>query len=91
MELTAAQKQELYEAVKAVLVNVTWSDAAELIALVMASATLKQKVISAVIKYFTNKKHSVDWCQINFSVSYSVSVDDKYVSKFNYTSAVAIH
>lgn len=60
MELTAAQKQELYEAVKAVLVNVTWSDAAELIALVMASATLKQKVISAVIKYFTDKKHSVD-------------------------------
>lgn len=88
MELTAAQKQELYEAVKTALVNLNWRDGAQLIALVMASPTLKQNVISALINYFTNElqagiKHSVDWCQINFSVSYSVSVGDKYVSKFN--------
>lgn len=65
MELTAAQKQELYEAVKTALVNLNWRDGAQLIALVMASPTLKQNVISALINYFTNElqagiKHSVD-------------------------------
>lgn len=55
MELTPAQKQELYEAVKAALVNLNWRDGAQLIALMMASPTFKQKVISALINYFTHE------------------------------------
>lgn len=54
-ELTPAQKQELYEAIMAALVNLNYTDGFQLIVLVMASPALKQTVISVLINYFKNE------------------------------------
>lgn len=51
-ELTPAQQQELSGAVLAVLGNLTWSDAADLISKVKFTDWLKDLVKTAIIKYF---------------------------------------
>ncbi|XP_073321012.1 protein C19orf12 homolog [Pagrus major] len=51
MELPDAEKQELYDAVVAVLDNLTWTDARQLIAIVMDDAALQQKVTAVLIDY----------------------------------------
>ncbi|KAM7423580.1 hypothetical protein PAMA_000096 [Pampus argenteus] len=51
MELTPAQQQRLYSDVVAVLGNLNWMDAAQLITLVMGNVTLQQKVTSALLNY----------------------------------------
>ncbi|XP_053174766.1 protein C19orf12 homolog [Scomber japonicus] len=55
MELPPAQQQKLYDEVKAVLGNLDWTDAAQLITLVMGNATLQQQVIAALLGYVTNE------------------------------------
>lgn len=55
MELPPAQQQKLYDDVKAVLGNLDWTDAAQLITLVMGNATLQQQVIAALLGYVTNE------------------------------------
>uniref|UniRef100_A0A3Q3F2L2 CS012 protein n=1 Tax=Labrus bergylta TaxID=56723 RepID=A0A3Q3F2L2_9LABR len=54
-ELTPAQKQKLYNDILAVIGNLRWTDAAHLIALVMANETLKQKVTTAIINYVSKE------------------------------------
>uniref|UniRef100_A0A3Q3G6P4 Uncharacterized protein n=1 Tax=Labrus bergylta TaxID=56723 RepID=A0A3Q3G6P4_9LABR len=51
MELTPAQKQKLYNDVLAVTRTLDWTDAAQLIALVMGNATLLKRVHTAIINY----------------------------------------
>lgn len=58
MELPPAQKQKLYDQVSAVLKNVAWTDAAQLIALVMGNAALRQQVTAALLNYVTTELRS---------------------------------
>ncbi|KAM8894154.1 protein C19orf12 homolog isoform 1-T6 [Spinachia spinachia] len=58
MELPPAQKQKLYDQVAAVLRNLDWTDAAQLIALVMGNATLQQQVTAALLSYITKELRS---------------------------------
>ncbi|XP_024150528.1 protein C19orf12 homolog [Oryzias melastigma] len=51
MELPPNQKQKLYNDVMQALGRLDWTDVAQLIALVMGNATLKQQVVSALISY----------------------------------------
>ncbi|CAK6961999.1 protein C19orf12 homolog [Scomber scombrus] len=55
MELPPAQQQKLCDDVTAVLGNLNWTDAAQLITLVMGSATLQQQVVAALLGYVTNE------------------------------------
>lgn len=55
MELPPSQKQKLYKDVVAVLGNLNWMDAAQLIALVMGNATLQQQVTAALLNYITKE------------------------------------
>lgn len=55
MELPPSQKQKLYKDVVAVLGNLNWMDAAQLIALVMGNATLQQQVTAALLRYITKE------------------------------------
>lgn len=55
MELPAAQRDKLYQDVSAVLNNLDWTDAAQLIALVMGNATLQQQVMAALLNYVTKE------------------------------------
>lgn len=55
MELPEAQKKKLYQDVLSVLNNLDWTDAAQLIALVMGNATLQQQVTAALLSYVTKE------------------------------------
>lgn len=55
IELPPSQKQKLYKDVVAVLGNLNWMDAAQLIALVMGNATLQQQVTAALLNYITKE------------------------------------
>ncbi|XP_017275090.1 protein C19orf12 homolog [Kryptolebias marmoratus] len=55
MELPAPQKEKLYNDVARVLGSLDWTDAAQLIALVMGNATLQQQVTAALLNYVTNE------------------------------------
>ncbi|CAL9701275.1 unnamed protein product [Knipowitschia caucasica] len=55
MELPPAQRDRLYQDVVAVLSNLDWTDAAQLIALVMGNATLQQQVTAAILNYVTKE------------------------------------
>ncbi|XP_044042915.1 protein C19orf12 homolog isoform X2 [Siniperca chuatsi] len=51
MELPPTQQQKLYDDVVAVLGNLDWMDAAQLISLVMGNTTLQQQVTAALLNY----------------------------------------
>lgn len=51
MELPPAQQQRLCRDVLAVLGSLNWTDAAQLVALVMGNATLQQQVTAALLNY----------------------------------------
>ncbi|XP_070692361.1 protein C19orf12 homolog [Pempheris klunzingeri] len=55
MELPPAQQNKLCDDVVAVLGSLTWTDAAQLIALVMGNATLQQQVTAALLSYITKE------------------------------------
>lgn len=55
MELPPSQKQKLYKDVVAVLGNLNWTDAAQLIALVMGNATLQQRVTAVLLNYIAKE------------------------------------
>ncbi len=55
MELPPSQQQKLYSDVMAVLGNLDWMDVAQLIALVMGNATMKQNVTAALLNYVTKE------------------------------------
>lgn len=55
MELPPPQQQKLYDDIVAVLGNLDWMDAAQLIALVMGNATLQQQVTAALLNYVTKE------------------------------------
>ncbi|KAJ3596180.1 hypothetical protein NHX12_002589 [Muraenolepis orangiensis] len=54
MELAPNQQQRLYADVSAILGNLQWTDLAQLTALVMGNATLKQQVTAALLSYISN-------------------------------------
>uniref|UniRef100_W5NM40 Chromosome 19 open reading frame 12 n=2 Tax=Lepisosteus oculatus TaxID=7918 RepID=W5NM40_LEPOC len=55
MELPAQQQQKLCNDVMTILGNFNWTDVAQLIALVMGNATLKQQVAAAIVNYVTRE------------------------------------
>ncbi|XP_074516131.1 protein C19orf12 homolog [Sebastes fasciatus] len=55
MELPPNQQQMLFNHITAVLGNLDWTDAAQLIALVMGNATLQQQVTAALLGYITKE------------------------------------
>ncbi|XP_061878061.1 protein C19orf12 homolog [Entelurus aequoreus] len=55
MELPPAQQQKLYRDVMAILSGLDWTDAAQLVAMVMGSATLQQQVTAALLNYITKE------------------------------------
>ncbi|KAM9832279.1 protein C19orf12 homolog [Neosynchiropus ocellatus] len=55
MELPPAQRQKLYKNIMAVLSDLDWMDAAQLVALVMGSASLQQQVAATLIHYVTKE------------------------------------
>ncbi|XP_041641508.1 protein C19orf12 homolog isoform X2 [Cheilinus undulatus] len=55
MEMPPNQQNKLYNDVVAVLGNLDWTDAAQLIALVMGNATLQQQVTAALLNYITKE------------------------------------
>ncbi|KAM4894600.1 protein C19orf12 homolog [Sylvia borin] len=55
MELPAAEKQKLCAEATAVVKNLNWIDAAQLIALVMANSSLTDKVLGVLTTYLTNE------------------------------------
>ncbi|XP_078106816.1 protein C19orf12 homolog [Sander vitreus] len=55
MEMPPAQQQKLYDHIQTILGNLSWMDAAQLIALVMGNATLQQQVTAALVSYVTQE------------------------------------
>ncbi|XP_066569784.1 protein C19orf12 homolog [Amia ocellicauda] len=55
MELPPHQQEKLYNDVMAILGNLNWTDLAQLTALVMGNATLKQQVAAALVNYVTRE------------------------------------
>ncbi|XP_058702167.1 protein C19orf12 homolog isoform X1 [Poecile atricapillus] len=55
MELPAAEKQKLCAEAMAVVKNLHWTDAAQLIGFVMANPTLTDKVLTVLTNYLTNE------------------------------------
>ncbi|NWU35236.1 CS012 protein, partial [Hylia prasina] len=55
MELPAAEKEKLCAEATAVVKNLNWTDAAHLIALVMANSVLRDQVLGVLTTYFTNE------------------------------------
>ncbi|KAM3836122.1 protein C19orf12 homolog [Diretmus argenteus] len=55
MELPPNQQQKLYSDIMAVLGNLDWTDMAQLAALVMGNAKLKQQVTAALLSYITKE------------------------------------
>ncbi|NWT77304.1 CS012 protein, partial [Prunella himalayana] len=54
MELPAAEKQKLCADTMSVIRNVDWTDARQLIALVMSNSTLRDKVLEVLTTYLTS-------------------------------------
>ncbi|XP_030587582.1 protein C19orf12 homolog [Archocentrus centrarchus] len=55
MELSPQEKQKLYDNLMEILGDVQWTDMAQLIALVMGNATLKQQLTAALLGYITKE------------------------------------
>lgn len=55
VELPAAERQKLCAEAMAVVKNLNWTDAAQLIALVMSNSTLTEKMIGVLTTYLTNE------------------------------------
>lgn len=55
MELSPHQQQKLYDDVMLILGDIQWTDLAQLIALVMGNATLKQQLTAALLGYVTKE------------------------------------
>ncbi|NXN89412.1 CS012 protein, partial [Bombycilla garrulus] len=55
MELPAAEKQKLCAEAMAIVKNLHWTDAAQLIALVMTNTSLADKVLGVLKIYLTNE------------------------------------
>ncbi|KAF7650972.1 hypothetical protein LDENG_00117800 [Lucifuga dentata] len=55
MELPPAQQERLYADVMLILGSLNWTDAVQLVALVMGNATLQQQVTAALLNYVTNE------------------------------------
>ncbi|NWY23123.1 CS012 protein, partial [Pheucticus melanocephalus] len=55
MELPAAEKQKLCTEAMAVVKNLDWTDAAQLIALVMSNSALTEKVLGVLTTYLTHE------------------------------------
>ncbi|XP_075432424.1 LOW QUALITY PROTEIN: protein C19orf12 homolog [Ascaphus truei] len=55
LELPSVQQQKLCEGVYAIIRNLDWTDASQLIMLVMGNASLQQKVTAALISYVTQE------------------------------------
>ncbi|KAJ8417714.1 hypothetical protein AAFF_G00225570 [Aldrovandia affinis] len=55
MELPPKDKQKLYNEIMVVLGSIDWTDVAQLTALVMGNAMLKQQVTAALISYVTRE------------------------------------
>uniref|UniRef100_A0A9J8DEX6 Uncharacterized protein n=1 Tax=Cyprinus carpio carpio TaxID=630221 RepID=A0A9J8DEX6_CYPCA len=51
MELTPDQRHRLFEDIVTILGSITWTDVAQLTALVMGNATLQQQVTAALLSY----------------------------------------
>ncbi|XP_051953149.1 protein C19orf12 homolog [Xyrauchen texanus] len=64
MELTPDQQRRLYEDVMGIIGSITWTDVAQLTALVMGNATLQQQVTATLLGYiqkeFQAAVHYVD-------------------------------
>lgn len=64
MELTPQQQQKLYSDLMVIMGDIQWTEVAQLIALVMGNATLKQQLTGALLGYVTKelqaKVHYVD-------------------------------
>ncbi|NXI10196.1 CS012 protein, partial [Irena cyanogastra] len=54
MELPAAEKQKLCARAMAVVKNLVWIDATQLIALVMSNSALRNKVLGVLVSYLTS-------------------------------------
>lgn len=55
VELPAAERQKLCAEAMAVVKNLNWTDATQLIALVMSNSTLTEKMIGVLTTYLTNE------------------------------------
>lgn len=55
MELSPQQQQRLYSDVMAILGDMQWTDLAQLTALVLGNAALKQQVMGALLGYVTKE------------------------------------
>ncbi|NXI76120.1 CS012 protein, partial [Rhipidura dahli] len=55
MELPASERQKLCNEVMAVIKNLNWIDAAQLVALIMANSALKEKVVGVLINYLSKE------------------------------------
>lgn len=55
MELPPTQRKKLCDDIMAILGNMDWKDAAQLIALVMGNASLQQQVTAALLNYVTKE------------------------------------
>lgn len=55
LELPPAEKQKLCAEATAVVKNINWTDAAQLIALVMANSSLTEKMLGVLTTYLTNE------------------------------------
>ncbi|XP_071382606.1 protein C19orf12 homolog [Centroberyx affinis] len=55
MELAPQQQQKLYDDVMAILGEIQWMDVAQLTALVMGNAALKQQLTGALVGYITRE------------------------------------
>ncbi|NXL77065.1 CS012 protein, partial [Leptocoma aspasia] len=55
MELPAAEKEKLYTEAVALVKNIHWTDAAQLIALVMSNSALTEKLLGVLTTYLTNE------------------------------------
>lgn len=55
MELPASEQRKLYDEAMAVIKNLDWTDAAQLIALVMANPGLKEKMLGVLTNYLSRE------------------------------------
>ncbi|KAI5630242.1 protein C19orf12-like [Silurus asotus] len=58
MELPPQQQRKLYQDVMAVLGSLDWSDAVQLISLVIGNASLQEQVIAAILTFVTKELHA---------------------------------
>lgn len=55
MELPASEQQKLYDEAMAIIKNLDWTDAAQLIALVMGNPVLKEKMLGVLSNYLSRE------------------------------------